>query len=154
VAWCGCAPGAASGPTGGLDPGFEQRLDLVQGCGDTVLTATDLSGDVSLRFTADGVARQAHEVGEVLAFTYRFATDEALEVHLGSGLADDPCAPADPDEVYRAVGGLADLTVAQRDGTAEWPAYYELVVAQASLENASGATLELYDFTLELTRRN
>jgi len=139
--------------TGAFDPGVltEQR-----GCSDVTLYATDAANNWLLLFaTSDSPAQAAHDQGATQELSYTLP-DPAVTVELqrgellSSGVCNDTPPDAEPDTVYTATAGSADLTVVPTGTPEPWevPADASLLLQDLVLEDPSGSTITIdsYEF--------
>jgi hypothetical protein len=137
---------------GSFDPGVltEQR-----GCSDVTLYATDEADTWLLLFaTSDNPAETAHDQGASQELSYALP-DPAVVVELQRGglLSTGVCNDtpgAEPDNVYTATAGTADLTVVPTGTPQPWevPADASLLLQDLVLEDPSGdtITIDTYEF--------
>jgi len=139
--------------TSAFDPSVltEQR-----GCSDVTLYATDDADTWLLLFaTSDSPAQAAHDEGATQELTYTLP-DPAVTVELqrgellSTGVCNDTPPEADPDLVYTATAGSADLTVVPTGTPEPWevPADASLLLQDLALESPSGDTIVIdsYEF--------
>jgi hypothetical protein len=139
--------------TGGFDPSVltEQR-----GCSDVTLYATDFVDTWLLLFaTSDAPAQTAHDQGTTQELSYTLP-DPAVTVELrrgellSTGVCNDTPPEAEPDLVYIATAGSADLTVVPTGTPEPWevPADASLLLQDLVLEDPSGNTITMdsYEF--------
>ncbi len=143
----GCGPPTPEATTL-LESGFEARVAGVQGCGDAVLHALSFDGDVALDFRVDGVAAEAHAIGDATSFVFDLADEAVLSVAIGNALQIDPCSgqvSGQVDHVLEPVTGDAILTVIPKRG--EGPdatrAHAVLVLERVELSDGAGGIAEL-----------